>query len=503
MMIKSVFGKYLTAFILIIVICFGLLLMIVSGIVNQYAASIKEQSVTHIANALVSYLKDEMRERGTVEGEYAVLGAGNINHLVSTITLAVNGSEDVTVLITDRHGKLVATGGVGHAQISRELALDEEMLETLRSDEPLTSGEDLARLVPSTRVGYGVPIMARDDSYAGAVIVLSSTGEWAGLINVMTKTIIMASLWIMLAALIAVYFISERVTSPLKDMSHAAREFAGGNFKSRVVVHGDDEIAELGIAFNQMAASIENLDTVRNTFLSNVSHDLRTPMTTIAGFIDGIRDGVIPPEKQNYYLEIVSSEVHRLSRLVASLLDLSRIQAGERKFTIKPFDVCEMARQIIISCEQRLIEKDLQVEFLCDQDVMMVQADHDAIYQILYNLCDNAIKFSKEGGVYRITITERTDIKNKVQVSVYNSGQGIAADDLPFVFERFYKGDKSRGLDKKGAGLGLYIAKTIIAAHSEEIWVTSEQGKDCQFNFTLTKYIPPILHKGGNDYNVE
>ena len=128
---------------------------------------------------------------------------------------------------------------------------------------------------------------------------------------------------------------------------------------------------------------------------------------------------------------------------------------------------------------------------------MTVQADHDAIYQILYNLCDNAIKFSEQGGIYRITITERTDIKNKVQVSVYNSGQGIAADDIPFVFERFYKGDKSRGLDKKGAGLGLYIAKTIIAAHNEEIWVTSEQGKDCQFNFTLSKYIPPLLHKNG------
>ena len=126
---------------------------------------------------------------------------------------------------------------------------------------------------------------------------------------------------------------------------------------------------------------------------------------------------------------------------------------------------------------------------------MQVLADHDAIYQILYNLCDNAIKFSNEGGVYRISITERTDIKNKIQVSVYNTGEGIAPDDVPFVFERFYKGDKSRGLDKKGAGLGLYIAKTIIAAHNEEIWVSSEHGKDCQFSITLAKYVPPILHK--------
>ena len=495
-MIKSVFGKYLSAFIAIILVFFALLLMIVMSIINQYATSLKEQSVIQTANSLGQYVKNEMREQENTEDEVAVFHAGNINHLVAAINLAITGADDVTVVLTDSNGAVIATGGENHAQISRELRLTDQMLYMLRYTYPISDIEYFEALFDNVRVGYAVPITTSTGVYVGAVVVLSSSAEWAGLMDVMTKTIIMASLWIMLAALIAVYFISERVTAPLKDMSHAAKDFASGKFESRVVVHGDDEIAELGIAFNQMATSLQNLDTVRNTFLSNVSHDLRTPMTTIAGFIDGIREGIIPYDKQDYYLDIVSSEVHRLSRLVASLLDLSRIQAGDRKFVLKPFDICEMARQIIISCEQRLTEKDLQVEFLCDEDKMSVLADHDAIYQILYNLCDNAIKFSKEGGQYRITITERTDIKNKIQVSVYNSGQGIAADDIPFVFERFYKGDKSRGLDKKGAGLGLYIAKTIITAHNEDIWVTSEYGKDCQFNFTLAKYVSTILHKG-------
>lgn len=489
-MFKSVFGKYLSAFIAIILVCFGLLLVIVSGIVNQYSTSVKSESVRQVAYSLSDHFADEIREAQTPEQKKSIVSASNINDIISAMDLVMTTADHLTVIMTDDTGKLIATGGENHSQISRELQLPSGMMAQLRLASPVSRAEDFHPLIGEIRLVYAVPIIASDGEFYGAVVVASPTAEWTGLMDVMTKTIIMASLWIMLAALIAVYFISERVTAPLKDMSRAAREFAAGQFDTRVTVYGDDEIAELGMAFNQMAASWQNLDSVRNTFLSNVSHDLRTPMTTIAGFIDGIRDGVIPPERQGHYLDIVSTEVHRLSRLVASLLDLSRIQAGERKFVMKSFDICEMARQIIISCEQRLEEKNLQVEFVCDEDHMLVQADHDAIYQILYNLCDNAIKFSYEGAVYRVSIEQCPDRRNKLRVSVYNQGSGIAQEDIPFVFERFYKGDKSRGLDKKGAGLGLYIAKTIIAAHHEEIWVSSEQGKDCRFTFTLTRQNP-------------
>ena len=207
-------------------------------------------------------------------------------------------------------------------------------------------------------------------------------------------------------------------------------------------------------------------------------------MTSISGFIDGILDGVIPPEKHEYYLQLVSDEIKRLSRLVTSILDLSRLEAGERKFTMEEFDVCEMGRQILISFEQKIEEKKLDVSFACDSDRMVTVADRDAIYQVLYNLSDNAVKFASEGGTFRLSI--RRLKSKKLLVSVYNEGQGISEDDLPYVFERFYKSDKSRGLNKTGAGLGLYIVKTIVDAHGESIWVDSEQGKDCCFNFTLT-----------------
>jgi signal transduction histidine kinase len=181
---------------------------------------------------------------------------------------------------------------------------------------------------------------------------------------------------------------------------------------------------------------------------------------------------------------MIGDEIRRLSRLVAALLDVSRIQAGERKFTMRAFDICEMARVILISFEQKIDKKRLDVEFDVDEENIFVNADRDAIYQILYNICDNAVKFSREGGKYRIRITEKS---RKIFVSVYNEGDGIKSEELPRVFDRFYKTDKSRGLDKTGVGLGLYISKSIIYAHNEEIWVKSKYGEYCEFIFTLSR----------------
>jgi signal transduction histidine kinase len=289
----------------------------------------------------------------------------------------------------------------------------------------------------------------------------------------------------MLAALIAVYIISRKVIGPLKEISGAAKKFASGSFDVRVEVKGKDEVAQLAMAFNNMAQSLDNYETMRNTFMANVSHDLRTPMTTISGFIDGILAGAIPPEKHEYYLGVIASEVRRLSRLVASLLDISRIQAGDRKFVMAPFDACEMARQIIISFEQKIDAKHLDVEFECTEENMYVKADRDAIHQVLYNICDNAVKFSTEKGKFALNLTYNRD--KKVEISVYNEGIGIPAEDLPYVFERFFKSDKSRGVDKMGVGLGMYITKTIMEAHGENIRVESEYGKYCRFVLTLPR----------------
>jgi signal transduction histidine kinase len=204
-------------------------------------------------------------------------------------------------------------------------------------------------------------------------------------------------------------------------------------------------------------------------------------MTTIAGFIDGINSGAIPPEKHEYYLGVISGEVHRLSRLVSQLLDVSRLESGERKFNFTNFDVAEMARIILISFESKIEEKRLDVEFESDSDEMCANADKDAIYQVLYNLCHNAIKFSREGGKLRISLVREN---GKIKVTVYDEGQSLSEEDKKMVFERFYKSDKSRGLDRSSAGLGLYICKTIVDAHGETIGVESSEG-ECEFYFTV------------------
>jgi signal transduction histidine kinase len=289
----------------------------------------------------------------------------------------------------------------------------------------------------------------------------------------------------MIASFVAIYFITEKIVSPLRQMSYATKQFAAGKFDVRISVDGEDEIAELATAFNSMAQSLAEIEYTRSSFIASVSHDLRTPMTTISGFIDGILDGAIPQEKQAHYLNIIGQEVRRLSRLVSQLLDISRMEAGNRKFEKIPFDICEMARIILLSFESKIDSKKLDVEFIAPEDRLYVYSDKDAINQVIYNICENAVKFAKDGGTYRIAVSDEGGF---VRVSVFNEGVGIAPEDIPHIFDRFYKSDKSRGLDKSGVGLGLYICSTIMDHLGEKIYVESEYGKYCCFIVEITKY---------------
>jgi len=205
-------------------------------------------------------------------------------------------------------------------------------------------------------------------------------------------------------------------------------------------------------------------------------------MTSIAGFVDGILDGTIPPERQEHYLHIVSAEVKRLSRLVTAMLNLSRIDAGKLAVNATSFDLCEVVVSALLSLEQPITARNLTVEGLEDCPRMPVRADRDLLGQVVYNLLENAAKFSNDGGTVRITL--RHDA-GRVYCTVWNTGLGIPAQELPHIFERFYKTDKSRGLDKNGMGLGLYLAQNIIRLLGGEISVRSVEGQWCAFEFWL------------------
>jgi len=291
-----------------------------------------------------------------------------------------------------------------------------------------------------------------------------------------------------LVAFLLVFILTRRLVRPLTEMRLAARSIAAGDFSKRIAIRGEDEIAELSRSFNFMVDALENLENTRREFLSNISHELRTPMTTIKGFIDGILDGVIPPENQNTYLSIVRDEVRRMEKLVNDILDLARLQAGDSKLNMTVFDINETVRRCVISLQQMFIRKNLEFTAEFETERLFVRADADAIQRVLLNLLHNAVKFTPEGGNIIVRTSSNHDT---VQVEVEDNGPGIPKDELPHVFERFYKADKSRGLDKTGVGLGLAIVRNIILSHHETIRAESEEGRGAKFIFTLRKADAP------------
>ncbi len=479
-MLKSIFAKYVLAFMLIILISFVIIIFIISSIIGSYSTDAKSDIMDNTANVSATYIEGLFRSSGANSAEEVINAhRSSTEQMLHTVS---ESSEDITILVSDNSGKIILAVGYNEHNIKEGATIPSMLMNEVNSGREISGDGRLEGVFDTVHFAHAVPIYNTDNAVCGTVFVCAESAMLSSLLEVIIRAIIVAILWVLLAALIAVYFITEKITGPLKQISTAAKQFANGRFDVRIPVRGNDEIARLAGAMNNMAESLDNYDTMRNTFMSNVSHDLRSPMTSISGFVDGILDGVIPPEKHEYYLRIVSTEIKRLSRLVASLLDLSRIQAGDRKFTPAPFDACEMCREILISFEQKINDKHLEVELDCEEKLIAV-ADRDAIYQIAYNLCDNAVKFSSDGGLFKVSVKK---LKNKrILVSVFNQGQGIAPADLPYVFERFYKSDKSRGLNKTGVGLGLFISKTIIEAHGQKIWVESEFGENCCFCFTL------------------
>ena len=493
-MLKTSFSKYLTAFVITIFVSFAILSGVITAMVSNYAFSDTEERLNKESSIIVELIKDG----GVLPIET------EIYNIAAAIEPMVNLNSDYDVMITDSSGKILLStvhsvdeekktpeinliGGLGVIDISRfERETDESGNVGYVYNGKIGDSKD-------QYMAYAKAVEIEDDVEC-YVFALTSTIKENNFVSITRRVVINSSVAVMLAAVVAAYFITERIVHPLRKMTEAAKNFAEGDFSIRVEVNErNDEVAKLAQAFNNMADSLESLEKMRNSFLANISHDLRTPMTTISGFIDGINSGAIPPEKHEYYLGVISAEVHRLSRLVSQLLDVSRLESGERKFNYTDFDIAEVARIILISFEQKIEDKRLDVEFDAEFDGMYARADKDAIYQVLYNLCHNAIKFAKEDGKFIIRISKITD--TKLKVAVYDQGQSIDPEDVKMVFDRFYKTDKSRGLDKTGVGLGLYISKTIIDAHGETIGVESYEGDGCEFWFTLTEGVQPHKRK--------
>ncbi len=285
-------------------------------------------------------------------------------------------------------------------------------------------------------------------------------------------------------SIILVYFFSRKLSRPIKQITDVAWQIADGDFSKRINTISKDEIGDLADSFNRMVLELKNLEEMRRGFIANVSHELKTPMTSIKGFVEGILDGTIPAAKHEKYLSIVRDETTRLTRLVNDLLHLARMESGDVKLEYKNFEINELIRICIIKLEAMIIKKNIEIEANFCAEKTFVRADSDAVERVLLNLLHNAAKFTPEKGKIRIS-TEEQD--NLIRISVEDNGVGISTDEINRIWERFYKADKSRGKDTSGTGLGLAIIKNLINELNQEIWVESSRDRGTKFTFTLSK----------------
>lgn len=328
----------------------------------------------------------------------------------------------------------------------------------------------------------GKPIHNENGEIQAIVFSTASITAVRGLISTILKFYLMSSIIPITIMFFAIYAMTYRLVRPLKLMSEAAKAMAKGDFSKRIPVTSDDEIGELAVSFNLMTNSLVQLEGMRRSFIANVSHELKTPMTTIGGFIDGIIDGTIDSEKQSYYLNIISEEVKRLSRLVQSMLSMSKLESGEYIIKKEIFDLRELLFTIVISQEQNIESKGINIVGLDILNSVSVNADKDLIHQVVYNLVDNAVKFTPQNGEISFSLYSAG---KRIVFEITNTGNGIPESELRYVFDRFYKVDKSRSANKNSTGLGLYIAKNIVSAHGGKISVSSKENVTTTFKIEL------------------
>lgn len=288
---------------------------------------------------------------------------------------------------------------------------------------------------------------------------------------------------VIIAGAIVKYFAQLLVVEPIEEINNAAKRLAKGNVQERVKVVGKNEIGELAQSFNRMAQSIEESDNIKKEFISNVSHELRSPITSIKGFIGGILDGVIPRDKENYYLKIVYDEIDRLARLVNDLLDISAMESGKFNLHISEFDINQTVSLCILNLESKIQTKGLNVKATFHEKRCFAIGDRDRILQVITNLLENAIKYSEDNGQIEVNISTKGE---KIFVSIFNSGDILSENDLNHIWDRFYKSDKSR-TNKISTGLGLPIVRLILSQHNQDIWVENVENKGVRFIFTLQR----------------
>lgn len=480
---RNIFVKNYLAFAMLILVSFTFTGGVFMAQVSRYSIQEKQEQL----DTTVSYIDT------IVENNLTLLDHTDYKTFLQTYLDQQSAVSGCIILLTDEQGNIEV---LSLPQEDEELkssmqqeAVSEQLAATIREKGSYFGTGNISGLFTENYFIAGNRCEKQDGTIAALVIAATPSTSTTGLMNNIMRSYLLIICVTLILTLIISWFLSDMMTRPLKSLVSAAKKFGHGEFDVRVSENNNcDEIDELAVSFNNMATSLQQTEELSRGFVANVSHELKTPMTSIRGFVDGMLDGTIPPEKHHQYLKIISEEVGRLSRLVVRMLDAAKIQAGELIITPAPFDLTEMAARVIISFEKQINDKKLEMDVELADD-LIVYGDSDHIYRVIYNLVDNAVKFVDDGG----TLSIHSGREGTMSLfSVRNTGSQIPPEDLPHVFDRFYKVDRSRSRDRTGAGLGLYIVKSIVNLHGGDISVRSSS-EGTEFAFTI-----PLAEKKEN-----
>ncbi len=431
---------------------------------------------------------EDLKSDGAVIGDLAAAydAAENLTDREFLIHLSLAGEvSDADVVICNTSGRLLLCSDAPLGCSHQGMTISQRYLKRVLTENCVSDTGVIEGLYPDVRYVVCQTFSDAQGRTAGIVILSKSMSPTMSAMRKMSHIYLYAALTAVFLSILLMSFLLRKHNAPLRDLSRVAKDFGHGKLDSRTQIdsRSSQEVQELALAFNNMADSLQKSEYQRQEFVANVSHELKTPMTTISGFVDGMLDGTIPPEKHPYYMRLVSDETKRLSRLVRSMLDISQLQeqGGVPDEKKTRFDLEECAGQVLITFEQKITAKALDVQVVFPEHPVYTLANPDYITQVFYNLLDNAVKFCPVGGVLGLSIREGS---NKLYVSISNEGPTIPPEELPLLFDRFHKLDKSRSQNRDGWGLGLYIVKTIVCGHGENISVTSKDGKT-EFIFTL------------------
>ncbi|MDR0952375.1 MAG: HAMP domain-containing histidine kinase [Oscillospiraceae bacterium] len=469
---NSIFLKNFSLLALLVALSFTLLGASFITLGRSFAVDTRKDSI--LLNA------ETMSRTAAAFLEYDNLDSWDFKIILST----VSDSTGNVIFITSTNGTVVNFAPREGLAINEGTVLEPKLMESVISQTlsggsfgfENTSGGGSYYFVAAPVIVAGTTIMAYTFVGSDFTDIVATWGNTSQLF-------ILLAVSVLLIAIVLSFYASRRQAEPINEIAAAARKFAYGDFSARVTPRrSEDEIAALADSFNSMAESLEKSEQLRSEFIANVSHELKTPMTTIGGFADGILDGTIPKAEQDKYLEVISSETKRLSRMVRQMLHMSRIQNVDTPSLLAgSFDIAEVVVRTLLAFENKITSGGLDVDARLPEERILVRGDEDSLTQVFYNLLDNAVKFAEKGSVITVSLWKQD---GRAYVAVENRGQTIDPEELPFIFDRFRKLDKSRSRDRDGVGLGLSIAKTILNNHNEDVSVTSRDGVT-RFVFTV------------------